>query len=113
MNLFKRSGKEKHEDDKSLADGFRRAVFGNEMADFVRYLRSPWRIMWSNFLGGMFRGLGFVIGVTVVLALLIWFLTKLVDFPLIGSYFQQLLDLIKQYTPQNGIRGWFSSSFLS
>ncbi len=77
---------------------------GAGFSDFVRYLRSPWRIMWINFWAGVFRGLGILIGMTVVVALLVWFLTKMVDFPLIGQYFEEVLDAIKLYTPQNGIR---------
>ena len=73
-------------------------------SDFVRYLSSPWRIMWINFCAGMFKGLGILIGMTVVVAILVWFLTQLVDFPLIGQYFAEVLDAIKLYAPTNGIR---------
>jgi len=82
----------------------KRILDGAGFSDFVRYLRSPWRIMWVNFWAGVFRGLGILIGMTVVVALLVWFLTKLVDFPLIGEYFEQMLDAIKIYAPTNGIR---------
>jgi hypothetical protein len=82
----------------------KKVLDGAGFSDFVRYLRSPWRIMWINFWAGVFRGLGILIGMTVVVALLVWFLTKLVDFPLIGEYFEQMLDAIKLYTPTNGMR---------
>ena len=101
MSFF---GKSKKDHDKTLAEGIRRAVFGSEFEDFVRYLRSPWSIMWSNFLGGVFRGLGIIIGMTLVVAFLIWLLTNLVDFPLLGSYFAEWASSLQQYTPQNGAR---------
>ncbi len=72
--------------------------------EFVRYLRSTRRIIWVNFWAGVFRGLGILIGMTVVVAVLVWFLAKLVDFPLIGQYFEEMLDAIKLYAPTNGIR---------
>ena len=82
----------------------KKVLDGAGFSDFVRYLRSPWRIMWINFLAGMFRGLGILLGMTVIVALLVWFLAKMVDFPLIGQYFEEILDAIKLYTPTNGIR---------
>jgi len=72
--------------------------------DFVNYLQSPMRIIWVNFWAGVFRGVGILIGMTVVIAIIIWFLTKLVDFPLIGSYFQQILDMFEQFAPGTNLR---------
>lgn len=72
--------------------------------DFMLYLRSPWHIIWSNLLGGIFRGLGIIIGMTLVFAILIWFLGKFVDFPLIGEYFSDLKVLLESFTPNNNYR---------
>lgn len=72
--------------------------------DFMLYLRSPWRIFWSNFLGGMFRGLGIIIGMTLVFAILIWALGKFVNFPLIGEYFLDLKNLLEGFAPDNNYR---------
>ena len=68
------------------------------VAEFVKYLRSPWRVMWHNFLAGVFRGLGLIVGMTVVFAILIWFLTQLVDFPLIGQHFEELKNMLEQFS---------------
>lgn len=73
--------------------------------DFINFLQSPKKIMFRNFLAGIFRGVGVVIGMTVVVALIVWILTQLVDFPLIGEYFQDLLDLLESapmMTPNGG-----------
>ncbi len=70
--------------------------------EFMRYLSSPRKILFLNFVAGMARGLGIVIGMTVVVAILIWMLTKLVDFPLIGEYFQKILELIDSAIPSSG-----------
>lgn len=69
-----------------------------QISEFIKYLRSPWRIMWHNFLAGVFRGLGVIVGMTVVFAVLIWALTQLVDFPLIGQHFLDLKQMLEQFT---------------
>ncbi len=58
--------------------------------EFIQYLRSPWQIIWANFLAGIFRGLGFIIGVTVVLAIVVWILVKVLGgLPIVGEWFAQ------------------------
>ena len=57
--------------------------------DFVRYLKSPWRVMWSNFIAGVFRGLGFVVGATVLLTLAVYILVRILgNLPWVGEWFQ-------------------------
>ena len=68
-------------------------------SDFMEYLASPRKIIFWNLIAGIFRGLGVVIGMTVVVAILVWFLTKMVDFPLIGDYFGKILELIDTVAP--------------
>lgn len=58
--------------------------------DFVRYLKSPWRIIWSNFLAGLLRGLGFVVGATVLLTIAVYFLVRVLgNLPWVGEFFQE------------------------
>ena len=73
-------------------------------SEFVMYLKSPRRIIFWNFVAGIFKGLGVVIGMTIVVALLAWILTKMVDFPLIGEYFQNILDLVEKSVPAGTIK---------
>lgn len=69
---------------------------------YVRYLRSPWRIWWSNFLAGLARGLGFVIGATVLVSLFIYlFVQVLVSLPWVGDSFQWVSDNVKLEEIQN------------
>ena len=56
------------------------------LKEFIRYSSSPWRIVWTNFTAGVFRGLGAIIGASFFIALVIWLLTLFVDVPLIGEY---------------------------
>lgn len=58
----------------------------DNLKEFIRYSSSPWRIVWTNFVAGVFRGLGAIIGASVFIAAMIWMLTLFVDIPLIGEY---------------------------
>ena len=84
-----------------------RALEAVGLQQFIVYLQSPWRIVWANFLGGVFRGLGIIVGMTIVLALLIWALGKVVDFPLIGSYFSDIKNLLEGFQLGNGFNAGF------
>lgn len=60
-----------------------------ELQEFTNYLHSPWRIFLANFLAGTARGLGFLIGVSVVLAAMGFILSKVLSqIPLVGDFFQ-------------------------
>lgn len=56
------------------------------LKEFIRYSSSPWRLVWTNFVAGIFRGLGAIIGASLIIALFLWLLTLFVDIPLIGDY---------------------------
>ena len=67
------------------------------MEYFIQYVSSPWRIVWVNFLAGVFRGLGALIGASIVLALIAWVLTQLVELPLVGEYAQDVKNTMTSY----------------
>ena len=67
------------------------------LQDFIRYSSSPWRLIWSNFIAGVFRGLGAIIGASFFLALIIWLLTLFVDIPLIGEYAEATKSTVVGY----------------
>ena len=67
------------------------------MEYFIQYVSSPWRIIWVNFLAGIFRGLGALIGASIVLALMVWVLSKLVDVPLVGEYAKEVRSTVTGY----------------
>ncbi len=67
------------------------------MEYFIQYVSSPWRIVWVNFLAGVFRGLGALIGASIVLALILWLLTVLIDVPLVGEYAKDVKATMSSY----------------
>ena len=68
------------------------------LTEFIAYVKSPWKVIWVNLLAGMARGVGIVIGMTIVIAFILWLLGKFVDFPLIGRYFQDLKGTIEKFS---------------
>ena len=67
------------------------------LKEFIRYSSSPWRIVWTNFVAGLFRGLGAIIGASVFIAFLIWLLTLFIEVPLIGEYAADIKKTISGY----------------
>lgn len=67
------------------------------VVDYLQYLQSPFKIFLTNFLAGISRGLGIVVGMSVVVGLVIWILAHMVNFPLIGEYSQKMTNAITEY----------------
>lgn len=66
-----------------------------QYGQFLTYLRSKKIILFNNFLAGIAHGFGVVVGMTILVALVGWMLTQLIDFPLIGQYFSELKNLLE------------------
>jgi len=72
--------------------GARRAVLEDLFYDFHR---SRAQVFKMNFLRGIFFGVGSVLGGTVVVALVLWLLSLLVDLPGgIGDFVQYIVDIV-------------------
>ena len=82
---------------------------GSGVVDYMAYLKSPWRIFWSNLLAGVARGFGIILGMTVVLGGVVWFLSRFSGLPLIGDYFSQAEIAIAEYTQQTNYKEEFQS----
>jgi hypothetical protein len=54
------------------------------------------KLYWENFVRGIFFGVGGVIGATVVIAFLIWFLSLFDSVPLVGPLFDETKNTIQQ-----------------
>lgn len=78
------------------------AIENAGLSEFMEYIRSPWRMLWPNFVAGVARGVGTLVGAAVVIAIIGWMLTKIISLPLIGKslepYVHQVQDEITKYT---------------
>ncbi len=61
--------------------------------DYNKRRRTIYKI---NFFRGIWFGLGSAIGGSIVLALLVWLSTQLIDFPLLGNFIQTIIDAGRQ-----------------
>lgn len=60
-----------------------------ELEQFTNYLHSPWRILWANFLAGTSRGLGFLIGATLIITIVGFIVSRvLTQIPFVGDFFE-------------------------
>lgn len=75
-------------------NGARRAIIEDLFYDFNR---SRHNVYWMNFVRGIFFGVGSIIGGTIVIAIIIWLLSLLVDLPGgIGNFVQYVVDLVQK-----------------
>jgi hypothetical protein len=69
--------------------------------EYVRFVGSPWKILFTNLLAGIMRGFGLAIGMTVILAVIMIVLTKilshLITLPYVGQQVAQLVEMVNGY----------------
>lgn len=65
---------------------------------FMELLQKPARLIFLNFIGGLARGFGIAIGLTIIASLFVVFLTYLADLnlPIIGRYIAELVKIVNQ-----------------
>jgi hypothetical protein len=67
------------------------------VAEYIDLLQKPLRIIYLNFLGGVARGLGIVIGATIIFAILIDILSRLIvlNLPVIGDLIVEIMRIVE------------------
>lgn len=76
-----------------------------ELQEFTNYLQSPWRILWANFLAGAARGLGFLIGVALVITVVSFILSNVLSqIPVVGEFFRAINIWIQNTVNQTNIK---------
>ncbi len=78
------------------------AIWAVWLEEFIEYIRSPWKMLWPNFIAWVARGFGALVGATIVIGLVGWSLAILIDLPLIGQriepYISHIQTEFKKYT---------------
>ncbi|HHY33375.1 MAG TPA: hypothetical protein GX515_10280 [Firmicutes bacterium] len=69
------------------------------IAEYVEFLRNPRRIIYVNFLGGLARGFGIGIGATVLAAVFLLILSRLVqlNLPVIGRFIAEIVRIVSDH----------------
>lgn len=68
-----------------------------KLAEYVELLENTKRLLWVNFISGVARGLGIAVGFTILGAVLLYFLRKLVmlNLPVIGGFIAQIVQMVQ------------------
>ena len=74
-----------------------KTLIESNIQDIALIVGDTKRLIWKNFIGGIFRGIGIGIGVTLISAILIYVLQKIVilNIPVIGDYVSDIVEIIK------------------
>ena len=62
---------------------------------FVRVQNSVWKLLSFQFLRGLFFGLGTALGATVLVSILVWWLSQFEFMPVIGEWASELVKQIE------------------
>lgn len=68
------------------------------LSEYLELLRNPRRLLYVNFLGGVARGFGMAIGFTLLGALVIYMLQRLVilRLPFIGDFIADIIKIVQK-----------------
>ena len=69
----------------------------NNVLELVELLGNSKKLIWRNFMAGISKGLGIGIGVTILSAVLIYLLQKIVrlNIPVIGEYISDIAQIVE------------------
>lgn len=62
---------------------------------FIRVHNSLWRLILFQFTRGLAFGLGSVLGASILVSLVVWWLAQFEFIPIIGDFTKQLIDWIE------------------
>lgn len=68
------------------------------LSDYVRYVEDRRRMFWSNFWGGVARGVGMAVGFTILGAMIVLMLRDLAqrNLPLIGDTLAEIVGIVQK-----------------
>lgn len=69
-----------------------------KIAEYANLMQDPKRLLYLNFVGGLARGLGIAVGFSILGAVAIYFLRRLVmlNLPLIGDFIAEIIKLVNR-----------------
>ncbi|MEO3947471.1 DUF5665 domain-containing protein [Gorillibacterium sp. CAU 1737] len=68
-----------------------------QIADYIALMNKPWRLIFNNMLGGIARGVGIAIGLTVFTSTILYVLQLLgaLNLPIIGDYIAKIVEVVQ------------------
>lgn len=81
-------------------DNLNKNLLESNIIEISQLLGNRKRLLWINLISGISRGIGIGIGVTLISAILVWILQKIVtlNIPVIGEYVSDIVEIVmKKY----------------
>ncbi|MBC8078884.1 MAG: hypothetical protein H7X86_00960 [Gorillibacterium sp.] len=68
-----------------------------QISDYMQLMNRPWRLIFNNLIGGLARGVGIAIGVTLFTSTIIYLLQMLgaLNLPIIGDYIAKVVEVVQ------------------
>jgi hypothetical protein len=68
------------------------------IADYIQLLNSPRKLIWTNFVAGLSRGVGLAIGFTIIASTIVVLLQMLINFnlPIIGHFISRIVAQVQE-----------------
>lgn len=68
-----------------------------KLAEYIKLLDNPWRLMYVNFIAGLARGVGIAVGFTILGAVVLYFLRILVmwHLPVVGDFIADIVRMVQ------------------
>jgi hypothetical protein len=69
------------------------------IADYIQLLNSPRKLIWTNFVAGLSRGVGLAVGFTIIASTIVYFLNILITFnlPFIGKFIADIVSIVRDH----------------
>lgn len=69
----------------------------SEISEYIQLMNRPWKIIKTNVIAGIARGVGIAIGFTIFASLIVYFLQLLgkLDLPIIGEYIAEIVKVVQ------------------
>jgi hypothetical protein len=76
----------------------------SRIKDYVCYLENPKRLLFTNFIAGIARGFGASVGFTLLTALVLYVLQRVVklDLPFISEFIGDIVRIVEDSTKKTG-----------
>jgi hypothetical protein len=67
------------------------------IADYIQLLNSPRKLIWTNFVAGLSRGVGLAIGFTIIASTIVVVLKMLISFnlPFVGQFIAEIVKNVQ------------------
>lgn len=79
-------------------DYLNKNLLESNIIDIAQLLGNRKKLLWTNLIAGIARGIGIGIGVTIITAVLVMLLQKIVtlNIPIIGEYIADIVEIVQK-----------------